>query len=64
MKISINTTTRGIPVGKPINDAKALLKDMASNNCHWHSKHGNPRKGGRDKVDVFTMLASIVNALF
>jgi len=37
---------------------------MASNNDRWATEHVNARKGGRHDVDIFTMLASKVDALF
>ena len=38
MKTSIDAATRGALMSKPINEAKQLFKDMASNNYHWGSE--------------------------
>jgi len=44
MKILIDAAAGGALMAKPINWAKQLLEDMASNNYHWASEQGNPRK--------------------
>jgi len=64
MKISIDAATEGALMGKPINEAEQLFEDMASNNYHWWSERGQPKRGGRHEIDAFTMLASKFNALF
>ena len=51
-------------MAKPINEAKQLFEEVASNNYHWASERGLPKRGGRHEVDAFTMLASKVDALF
>ena len=51
-------------MAKSINDPKQLLEDMTSNNYHWASEGGPPKLGGKHEIDVFTMLASKVDALF
>ena len=43
----------GALIGKLINEAKHLLEDMDSNNYHWASERGYPKKGGRQEIDVF-----------
>jgi len=64
VKISIDATVGGALMGRPIDEAKQLLEEMASNNYHWCGEHSNPKKGERLKVDAFTMFASKVNAFF
>jgi len=64
MKISFDAAAGGALMSKPINEAKQLFKDMASNNYHWGNEGGQLKKGGRHKIDAFTMLASKVDALF
>jgi len=51
-------------MAKPINEAKQLFEDMTSNNYHWGSERSQPKRRERHEIDVFTMLASKVNALF
>jgi len=51
-------------MGKPINEAKTLLEDMALNNYHWDSERGHSKKGRRHEIDPFTILSSKVDALF
>ena len=51
-------------MAKPINEAKQLLEDMASNSYHWASEWGHPKRGGQHESDAFTILASKVDALF
>ena len=51
-------------MGKPINEAKQLLEEMASNNYHWCGEQSNLRIGARLEVNAFTLLASKVDALF
>jgi len=48
-------------MAKPINEAKQLFEEMTSNNYHWRSERGQPKRGGRHKIDAFTMLASKVD---
>jgi len=64
MKILIDTAAGGALMAKPINEAKKLFEDMASDNYHWGNERGQPKKGGRHEIDTFTMLASKVDALF
>jgi len=40
MKISINSAVGGALIAKPINEAKQLFEEMASNNYHWRSERG------------------------
>jgi len=35
IKISIDAAAEGALMAKPINEAKQLFEDMASNNYHW-----------------------------
>jgi len=46
MKISIDAATGGVLTAKHVNEAKQLPEDMASNNCHWVSEQGHPKRGG------------------
>ena len=64
MKISIDAIDEGTLMAKAINVAKQLLEEMASNNYHWASEKGLPKRGGRHEVDAFTILASKVDTLF
>jgi len=51
-------------MGKSIEAARALLKEMTSNNCHWSSKRATlKRSGGKYDIDALTLLASRVDAL-
>ena len=38
MKMSINIVASGALIGKSIKGAKALLKEMTSNNYHWSNE--------------------------
>jgi len=38
MKISIDAAMEGALMAKPINEAKQLFEDMASNSYHWENK--------------------------
>jgi len=57
MKFSIDAAVGGALMSKPINEAKQLFEDMASNNYHWENERGQPKKGERYEIDSFTMLA-------
>ena len=37
---------------------------MVSNNYHWGSERGQPKKKERHEIDAFTMLVSKVHVLF
>ena len=51
-------------MGKSIEEVKALLEEMASNNYHWSSDRATPQRGsGKYFVDAVTLLASRVDAL-
>ena len=64
MKISVDAAAGGALIGKSIQAAKALLKQMASNNYHWASDRiTQQRSGGKYAVDIVTLLASQVDAL-
>ena len=63
MKISVDATIGGAPMGKFIEAARALLEGMTSNNCHWSSERAAPkRSSGRYEVDAVTFLVSRVDA--
>jgi len=64
MKISIDVTAGGALMAKPINEAKRLFEDMASNNYHWGNERDQLKKGGRHEINAFIMLAGKVDALF
>ena len=64
MKMSIDVTTRAAFMAKLINEAKQLLEDIASNNYHWASEKGYPKKGERHEINAFIMVASKGDALF
>ena len=51
-------------MAKPINEAKQIFEDLASNNYHWKNERGQPKKEGRHEIDAFAMLTSKVDALF
>jgi len=62
VKISVDTAAGGALMGKSIEAAKALLKEMASNNYHWSNERAAlKRGGGRHEVDAVTLLASRVD---
>ena len=64
MNISVDATTRGAPMGKLIDVAKALLENMASYNYHWSSERPTTkRSGGKYEVDVVTLLVCWVDML-
>jgi len=64
VKISVDAAAGGALMGKSIEAAKALLEEMASNNYHWASERGTPKRGGgKHKVDAVTLLASRVDTL-
>jgi len=44
-KISIDTAAKSVLMAKPINEAKQLLEDIASNNYHWENERGQPKRG-------------------
>jgi len=44
MKTLIDVAAEGALVAKPINEAKQLFEDMASNNYHWGSVQGQPKR--------------------
>jgi len=43
MKISIDVAVEGALVAKPINEAKQLLEDIASNKYDWASERRLPK---------------------
>jgi len=53
MKISIDAAAGGALMAKPMNEAKQLLEDMASNKYHWASERATLRKEG----DMILMLS-------
>jgi len=51
-------------MGKLIEAANALLKEMASNNYYWATDRATPQmSGGKYAVDAVTLLANQVDAL-
>jgi len=51
-------------MGKSIEVVKALLQEIASNNCHQSSERATPkRSSGKYDVDAMTLLANKVDAL-
>jgi len=64
VNISVDATTRGAPMGKSIDIAKALLENMASYNYHWSSERlTTKRSSGKYEVDVVTLLVCWVDML-
>ena len=61
--MSIDATAEAL-MRKSIDDAKALLEDMAASNYHWSSERATLKRSGRKYViDVVDMLANKIDAL-
>jgi len=64
VKISVDAAVVGALMGKLIEAANALLKEMASNNYYWATDRATPQmSGGKYAVDAVTLLANQVDAL-